>query len=138
MIGLIVALVVVGCFVVFTQAAPLAAIEQTLPFLFYWHCTFGGIILVIMFGLFILGLIALIFGANKDKQAGAWVLFVLLANAWILGFPLLYILSVLILQNGIVGGEIVDQTNVYIGMGMYGVAMIGQIIRTNCAYKQGS
>lgn len=126
MLGLILAALYVAYAIVANEVAPVSAVEATLPFLFYWHCFWSAIIILI--GLCVpLGGAFLTLGGSTGKEraaglallAGSPLIIVLL----LLG-PLLFIGGVYCVDSGIEAGEIVNQNNVFVGGILYGIAIL--------------
>jgi len=73
MYSLMLAALYVACRVLFSNMEPVAAVERTLPFLWYWHLTFAII-------KFIVWLLIPLFGAavassnDRERLAGAAIL----------------------------------------------------------------
>jgi hypothetical protein len=127
MYSLMLAALYVACRVLFSNMEPVAAIERTLPFLWYWHLTFAII-------KFIVWLLIPLFGAavassnDRERLAGAAIL---VASPFVLVMFLfastLFLGGVYGLDSGIQEGSVVNQSHVVVGSVLYGLAVLLQM-----------
>jgi len=127
MYSLMLAALYVACRVLFSNMEPVAAVERTLPFLWYWHLAFAII-------KFIVWLLIPLFGAavassnDRERLAGAAIL---VASPFVLVMFLfastLFLGGVYGLDSGIQEGSVVNQSHVVVGSVLYGLAVLLQM-----------
>ena len=127
MYSLILAALYVACRVLFSNMEPVAAVDRTLPFLWYWHFTFAIV-------KFIIWLLILLFGAavassnDREKMAGFAIL---AASPFLLVLfsisSALFLCGVYGLDSGIQEGSVVNQSHVVVGSVLYGLAVLLQM-----------
>jgi hypothetical protein len=120
MLGLILAALYVAFSLVAHDTQPVAAVESTLGFLWYWH------VLLALVGLLVpLGGMVLASGSGTDRVAGLSLLagspVILLL---LLLIPGLFLGGVYCVDNGIQSGEIVNQNHVVVGGILYGLGIL--------------
>lgn len=129
MLGLVFAAFYVAFAIVVNNTPPIAAIESTLGFLWYWHVVFACIIGIILLIVPIAGLFAAVNEDGKQKVFGAIVM-LCSPLIFLLGMmgPALFLGAVYAVDSGIQDGEIVNQTHVIVGGFLYGVGVLNQIV----------
>lgn len=129
MLGLIFAALYTAFAIVANNTSPIAAVELTLGFLWYWHVVFSCIIGFILLAVPFIGLVVMVNGNKKNKTIGAALLLgspiILFLGALM---PALFLGAVYAIDSGIQDGEVVNQNNIIVGGILYGIAILGQII----------
>lgn len=126
MLGLILAALYVAYAIVANEVAPVAAVEATLPFLFYWHCFWGAILILVGLCVPAGGAFLAIGGSKGTERAAGLALLAgspLIILLMVLG-PALFIGGVYCVDSGIEAGEIVNQNHVIVGGILYGIAIL--------------
>lgn len=131
MFSLILAALYVACRVLFSNAEPLAAFENTLGFLWYWHMTFTVSKVIIWLAIPVIGAIFGAAGDSNEKIAGiAAVVMSPFILALMLISSLLFLGGVYALDSGIQNGEVVNQNHLVMGCILYFLAVLTQLRRT--------
>ena len=126
MVGLILAALYAAYAIVANEVTPVAAVEATLPFLFYWHCFWGAILVLVGLLVPLGGTLLSIGGSTGGERAAGLAMLLgspLIILLLILG-PALFIGGVYCVDSGIEGGEIVNQNHVIVGGVLYGIAIL--------------
>ena len=128
MFSLILAALYVGCRVLFSDAEPLAAFENTLGFLWYWHLTFA-----ILKGLLwtLVPILGVAFGASGDDKQKVAGIAAVVASPFLLVLMLLssalFLGGVYGMNSGIENGVVVNQNHLVVGVILYFIAVISQL-----------
>lgn len=131
MFSLILAALYVACRVLFSNAEPLAAFENTLGFLWYWHMTFTVLKVIIWLAVPVIGGIFGVAGTSDEKIAGiAAVVVSPFILALMLISSLLFLGGVYAFDSGIQNGEVVNQNHLVMGCILYFLAVLTQLRRT--------
>lgn len=132
MFSLILAALYVACRVLFSNAEPLAAFENTLGFLWYWHMTFTVLKVIIWLAVPVIGGIFGVAGNSDEKFAGiAAVILSPLLLVLMTITSVLFLGGVYALDSGIQNGEVVNQNHLVIGAILYFLAVLAQLRRTS-------
>jgi hypothetical protein len=132
MSGLIFAALYVAFKVLFSNTEPVAAVEMTLSFLWYWHMTFAVIKAIIWIFIPIFG--GLMLGAGNDKEKAAGAAIIAVSPIFLVLFSIssaLFLCGVYGVNSGIQDGSVINQSHVVVGLILYGLAVLLQMKSKN-------
>lgn len=137
MFGLILSAIYVACQVLFSNAQPLSAFENTLGFLWVWHMTFAVLKAIVWLIIPVIGAIFGFVGDSNEKLAGitAVVLSPLLLIMMSIT-SILFLGGVYALDSGIQNGEIVNQNHVVVGAILYFLGVLFNVGNKSSSSKR--